>query len=402
MRKVASGELATRSLPSRPANRCAPASPAATADGSRALNRLRRLLRAVHRLAAQLSVALRRKLGRGATYNVKVLLRGDAMTGKTSLLRRLQGLRPTPEYAPTRELGVAHVDWASDTEDVVKLEVWDVVDRAKGPASPSLALEHHGSLGAAAPAADAESVDVVRGAHAVVFLIDRRKRWTFEYVERALAQLPDALPVAFVVNFADALRTMTRTGGEAPVEWDESSRSPTPSAQNGRASACARRWSTATASTFCIPSSSCRIATRSAKRWRAQADVAARMQRGHAAVLERARAQQPHAAQPRPPEPPSTPPSAGGAAPPATPPSVGTVERAATPPRLRAAGAELELSNPPRIAPPPPAAPSPAPAAPPAAPAVPGLAPGIDEGFFDDDDAAAAGGVGGAESGAGG
>ena len=44
----------------------------------------------------QLSVALRRKLGRGATYNVKVLLRGDAMTGKTSLLRRLQGLRPTP------------------------------------------------------------------------------------------------------------------------------------------------------------------------------------------------------------------------------------------------------------------------------------------------------------------
>ena len=112
----------------------------------------------------QLSVALRRKLGRGATYNVKVLLRGDAMTGKTSLLRRLQGLRPTPEYAPTRELGVAHIDWASDTEDVVNLEVWDVVDRAKGPASPSLALEHHGSPGAAAPAADAESVDVVRGA----------------------------------------------------------------------------------------------------------------------------------------------------------------------------------------------------------------------------------------------
>ena len=338
----------------------------------------------------QLSVALRRKLGRGATYNVKVLLRGDAMTGKTSLLRRLQGLRPTPEYAPTRELGVAHVDWASDTEDVVKLEVWDVVDRAKGPASPSLALEHHGSPGAAAPAADAESVDVLRGAHAVVFLIDRRKRWTFEYVERALAQLPDALPVAFVVNFADALRTMTRTGGEAPVEWDEVV-ALADSERSKRPCVCLRA-SMVDCHGLDVLHAFLELPYCHAKREalaRAQADVAARMQRGHAAVLERARAQQPHAAQPRPPEPPSTPPSAGGAAPPATPPSVGTVERAATPPWLRAAGAELELSNPPRIAPPPPTAPSPAPAAPPPVmPAVPGLAPGIDEGFFDDDDAA--------------
>ena len=350
----------------------------------------------------QLSVALRRKLGRGATYIVKVLLRGDAMTGKTSLLRRLQGLRPTPEYAPTRELGVAHVDWASDTEDTVKLEVWDVVDRAKGPASPSLALEHHGPPGAAAPAADAESVDVVRGAHAVVFLIDRRKRWTFEYVERALAQLPDALPVAFVVNFADALRTMTRTGGEAPVEWDEVV-ALADSERSKRPCVCLRA-SMVDCHGLDVLHSFLELPYCHAKREalaRAQADVAARMQRGHAAVLERARAQQPHAAQPRPPEPPSTPPSAGGAAPPATPPSVGTVEsrHAAVAARGgRRARAEQPAAD----------------CATAARGAVArarerrrrrrctGLAPGIDEGFFDDDDAAAAGGVGGAESGAGG
>ena len=129
--------------------------------------------------------------------------------------------------------------------------------------------------------------------------------------------MPDALPVAFVVNFADALRTMTRTGGEAPVGGGtRSSRSPTPSAQNGRASACARRWSTAPRPRRPAFLPRAALLPREARALaRAQADVAARMQRGHAAVLERARAQQPHAAQPRPPEPPSTPPSAGGAAP---------------------------------------------------------------------------------------
>ena len=40
----------------------------------------------------RMSIALRRKLGRGVHHNVKLLLRGDLGTGKSALLRRLQGL----------------------------------------------------------------------------------------------------------------------------------------------------------------------------------------------------------------------------------------------------------------------------------------------------------------------
>ena len=89
-----------------------------------------------------------------------MLLRDD--DGQDVAAAAAAGAAADAGRAPTRELGVAHVDWASDTEDIVKLEVWDVVDRPDhGPSSPSLALEHRGSKGAAAPAADAESVDVV-------------------------------------------------------------------------------------------------------------------------------------------------------------------------------------------------------------------------------------------------
>ena len=72
----------------------------------------------------RMSIDLQRKLGRGATYNLKLLLRGDLQTGKTSMWRRLQGLPHSAGIPPTRELGVAHLDWTCDTSpDVVKCEV---------------------------------------------------------------------------------------------------------------------------------------------------------------------------------------------------------------------------------------------------------------------------------------
>ena len=58
----------------------------------------------------RLSVELQRKLGHGARLNIKIVLRGDVQTGKSSLLRRLQGLSHVPEMKASSELTVGTID----------------------------------------------------------------------------------------------------------------------------------------------------------------------------------------------------------------------------------------------------------------------------------------------------
>ena len=151
----------------------------------------------------KMSVALQRKLGRGATYNLRLLIRGDHQTGKTQLWRRLQGLSFDPSLSTTRALGVVHLDWScARSADVVKVEAWDVVDAdltARDTAAGGLKFE--GSKSARSPRGAA--LDVWKGAHAVVCVFDPRKRWTFAYAQRLLIEAPDELPMLLLANFAD-------------------------------------------------------------------------------------------------------------------------------------------------------------------------------------------------------
>ena len=53
----------------------------------------------------RLSIAMQRKLGRGTQINIRLVIRGDMQTGKTSLHRRLRGLPfepPQTAAAPAR------------------------------------------------------------------------------------------------------------------------------------------------------------------------------------------------------------------------------------------------------------------------------------------------------------
>ena len=55
---------------------------------------------------------------------------GDRSTGKSSLWRRLQGLRFNPHHEPTPQIQISHINWVYKShEDNVKVEVWDVVDK---------------------------------------------------------------------------------------------------------------------------------------------------------------------------------------------------------------------------------------------------------------------------------
>ncbi|RLN27349.1 hypothetical protein BBJ28_00013103 [Nothophytophthora sp. Chile5] len=209
--------------------------------------------------------AIRRRVRGGITYNMKLLLRGAKGTGKTSLFQRLKG-EPIPEtHQSTPQLQSATINWnfRVNSEENVRCEVWDVVDRGFVPspsdltgeddgagAGPPLGagsgapngaaavpsdtgagyveaggLQNSGGLSSSAAAAaataaatvsssmmngahavatvDASTVDVYHEAHGVVFLLDVTKWDTLEYVKQQLDNVPVHIPTLVLGNFRD-------------------------------------------------------------------------------------------------------------------------------------------------------------------------------------------------------
>eukprot|EP00286_Rhodomonas_abbreviata_P016305 CAMPEP_0181327662 /NCGR_PEP_ID=MMETSP1101-20121128/22239_1 /TAXON_ID=46948 /ORGANISM="Rhodomonas abbreviata, Strain Caron Lab Isolate" /LENGTH=107 /DNA_ID=CAMNT_0023436373 /DNA_START=172 /DNA_END=492 /DNA_ORIENTATION=+ len=82
----------------------------------------------------QLDQRVSAALAKGVKYNMKILIRGERETGKTQFLRRLQGLEFDPKYVATPEITTAHMIWTCKaTEEQVKVELWDVVDKGIRP-----------------------------------------------------------------------------------------------------------------------------------------------------------------------------------------------------------------------------------------------------------------------------
>ncbi|GAN09168.1 hypothetical protein MAM1_0248c08690 [Mucor ambiguus] len=174
---------------------------------------------------------------KGVQYNMKIVLRGDVMTGKSNLsepkkkkVRRLQGSEFIEEYASTPQIQVANIPWHyKDSNDIVKIEVWDVVDKAhnksKSESSKGIKLEHKPSDTKVDTATtsnpqspqqpqqqgdqdvsmglDASTVNVYRNTHGAILMFDTTKPWTFDYVNQELKNVPESMAVLVLGNFCD-------------------------------------------------------------------------------------------------------------------------------------------------------------------------------------------------------
>ncbi|ODM96397.1 Rab-like protein 6 [Orchesella cincta] len=192
-----------------------------------------------------MSVSLQKRLvSKGVHYNMKIILKGDRNVGKTQMFRRLQGQPFIEEYTATEEIQVANIMWNYKTsDDIVKVEVWDVVDVAnkkKRLVSDKLKIENSNSEAGMDNVPeyglDANTIDVYKNTNGVIFVFDITKNWTFEYVKREIENVPEHIPILILGNRRDmghhraiAADTVTffienlERGGSGAVRYAESS-----------------------------------------------------------------------------------------------------------------------------------------------------------------------------------
>ncbi|KAM4745577.1 rab-like protein 6 isoform 2-T2 [Anableps anableps] len=163
--------------------------------------------------------SLQRRFAKGVQYNMKIVIRGDRNTGKSTLWHRLQGKKFVEEYIPTQEIQVTSIHWNykmapyQATDDVVKVEVWDVVDKGQKYPLPegggkgkrrgdNLKLENEPQESDEV-ALDAEFLDVYKNCNGVIMMFDITKQWTFNYILRELPKVPTHVPVCVLGNHRD-------------------------------------------------------------------------------------------------------------------------------------------------------------------------------------------------------
>ena len=200
----------------------------------------------------KLDKELQRKFARGVNYNMKVVIKGDARVGKTSLFLRLKGYGFEDNYTPTETLNVTSINWSyKATDDIVKIDLWEAIDSTVKKSINYVDLKLENRIGTSSPnggqnietntnnndakisvstttisntnfsmngssavnpipqsaqqslAELSENIDVYKGTDAVLLVMDMTKLWTFKYIQAELPKVPKHIPVLIIANHRD-------------------------------------------------------------------------------------------------------------------------------------------------------------------------------------------------------
>ena len=144
-------------------------------------------------------------------YNMRVIIKGDTNTGKTSLFRILKGEPFLTDHISTKQLQTTTVDWSyKATNDIVKVDVWDIVDNSEATTALSeeeLKKQISSSMNSKSSTfhanVDSSVLDIYKQTHAVIFMMDPVKKWTLDYIKRELPKVPQKTFILIVQNYKD-------------------------------------------------------------------------------------------------------------------------------------------------------------------------------------------------------
>eukprot|EP01035_Chromulina_nebulosa_P022537 gene22537-29185_t len=149
---------------------------------------------------------IQKRINKGVSYNLKIVIRGKRGTGKTQLFRRLQGQNIASICAT--------INWShrpQDPNQSVKVEVWDVVDNGSFSQSQSMKeiIDEQIRKGSSVSGnyrlnvLDATMIDVYKNTHAVVFMVNPMDKESYDYVENSAKEVPLSMPIVILLNFKD-------------------------------------------------------------------------------------------------------------------------------------------------------------------------------------------------------
>merc|ERR1712063_186447 len=138
-----------------------------------------------------------KKLTKGQSHQLNLCIVGDKATGKSSLYNMLQRKRFEESYSRTPTNQTATTSWEFRLSEVeVSIKLREIVQpRIK---------QKTGELKTKDSANDSMIVSVVNSdVHAIIFMIDPRKKYTLEYVQRELEYITHDCDILIVSNFTD-------------------------------------------------------------------------------------------------------------------------------------------------------------------------------------------------------
>uniref|UniRef100_A0A8C2WU67 RAB, member RAS onco family like 6 n=1 Tax=Cyclopterus lumpus TaxID=8103 RepID=A0A8C2WU67_CYCLU len=148
--------------------------------------------------------SLQRRFAKGVQYNMKIVIRGDRNTGKSTLWHRLQGKKFVEEYLPTQEIQATSIHWNYKSKSSCVHCMFDhhCFGRKGKKRGENLKLENEPQESDEV-ALDAEFLDVYKNCNGIIMMFDITKQWTFNYILRELPKVPTHVPVCVLGNHRD-------------------------------------------------------------------------------------------------------------------------------------------------------------------------------------------------------
>ena len=103
---------------------------------------------------------------------------------------------------------VTNIEWNYNvTDDKIKVEIWEIFDLSTKKRKPvnELKLNEKKSRQPLQPdiGLDAQLIDVYKNTNGVILMFDLTKNWTFEYIEKEVANIPKNIPIIILGNHID-------------------------------------------------------------------------------------------------------------------------------------------------------------------------------------------------------